>query len=47
MNKVAVWDYASITREGYPALSHDEKEKLIRRYYSDMKSRSSGEFYFI
>ena len=47
MNKVVVWDYASITRESYLALSHDEKEKLIRRYYSDMKSRSSGKFYFI
>ena len=48
MKKVTVWDYASITRDSYLALSHDEKEKLIRRYYFDTKSRGgSGKFYFI
>ena len=47
MKKVTAWDYVSITRESYLALSHDEKEKLITRHYSDMKSRSSGKFYFI
>ena len=37
MKKVTVWGYTSIARESYLALSHDEKEKLIRKYYSDMK----------
>ena len=40
MKKVTIWDYGSITRDSYLSLSHDEKEKLIRRYYSDMKIRS-------
>ena len=44
MKKVTVWDYASIAKDSYLALSHHEKEKLISRYYSDMKSRGSGKF---
>ena len=44
MKKVTVLNYVSISRDSYPALSHDEKEKLIRSYYSDMKSRGSGKF---
>ena len=44
MKKVTVLDYLSISRDSYPVLSHDEKEKLIRSYYSDMKSRGSGKF---
>ena len=47
MKKVTIWDYASITRDSYLALSHDKKEKLISRYYSDMKSRGSSKIYFI
>ena len=40
--------YSSITRDSYLALSHDGKEKLIRSYYFDMKSRGgSDKFYFI
>ena len=44
MKKVKAWDYASVTRDSYPALSHDDKERLIRNYYSDMKSEGSGNF---
>ena len=48
MKKVTIWAYASINREIYFALSRDEKEKLIRRYYFNMKSGGgSGNFYFI
>ena len=48
MKNVTIWDHASITKDSYLALSHDEKEKLIRRYYFDTKSRGgSGKFYFI
>ena len=44
MKKVTVLNYVSISRDSYPALSHDETEKLIRSYYSDMKSRGSSKF---
>ena len=37
-------DYASIARDSYLTISHHEKEKLISRYYSDMRSRGSGKF---
>ena len=47
MKKVTIWDYTSITRDTYLALFHDEKKKLFRRYYSDMKSRGSGKFLLI
>ena len=46
MKKVTIWDYASITRESYLALSCDEKEKLIRGYYSNMESRGSLKFIY-
>ena len=42
--QIPIWDYSSISRESYIALSNFEKEKLIRNYYSDMKSRGSGKF---
>ena len=32
--KVTIWDYASISRESYLALSRHEKEKLIKHFYS-------------
>ena len=44
MEMVPVWDYANISRENYLSLSHDDKEKIIRQYYSDMKARSNGKF---
>ena len=48
MKKVSIWDYALITRDSYLDFSHDEKEKLIRRYYFDMKIRGdSSKFYFV
>ena len=48
MKNVTVWEYASISGENYLALAQDEKENFIRRYYSDMKSRSSRKiFYFV
>ena len=48
MKKVPTWNYASITRDSYLTVPHDEKEKLIRRYCFDMKSRGgSVKFYFI
>ena len=46
MKNVSIWDYTSISSDSYLALSHDEKEKLIWSYSSNMKSRRSGKFYF-
>lgn len=47
MKKGTLWDYTSITRHSHLALSHDKKEKLITNYYSDVKSRGSGIFFFV
>ena len=44
MKKVPVWDYANISRENYQSLSYDDKEKIIRRYYFNMKAQSGGKF---
>ena len=44
MQQISIWDYSSISRESYIALSYFEKEKLIRNYYFDMKSRGSSNF---
>ena len=44
MRGIPIWDYGSISRDSYLAFSHDEKEKLITNYYSDMNSRSNDEF---
>ena len=39
MSKVTVWEYNSISRENYLAPPRDEKEKIIRNYYSEMLKR--------
>ena len=44
MKRVTIWDYANISRENYLSLSHDDKEKIIRQYYFDIKARSGGKF---
>ena len=44
MKTITVWDYANISKENYLSLFHDDKEKIIRQYYFDMKARSSGKF---
>ena len=43
MKQILIWDYGLVSSDSYLALSYDEKEKLIRNYYSDMKSHGSGE----
>ena len=45
MKRLRVWNYVSITRYSYLARSYDEKGKLIRICYSDLKSRGSVKFY--
>ena len=42
MNKVPVWEYYGISREVYLSCSDSDKQDKINKYYSDMKSRSSG-----
>ena len=42
MKSVTVWDYANISTEKYLSLSHDDKEKIIRQYYFDKKTRNGG-----
>ena len=44
MKQIAIWDYSSISRDSCLALSYEEKGKLIKNYYHDMKNRSSGPF---
>ena len=38
MKKLIVWDHANISKESY------DKEKIIRKYYVDMKARGSVDF---
>ena len=45
--KVPMWDYANISKENYLSTSYEDKEKIIKQYYLDMKFRSGGEFEFI
>ena len=45
--KVPVWDYANISKENYLSISYEDKEKIIKQYYLDMKFRSGGESEFI
>ena len=45
--KVPVWDYANISKENYLSMSYEDKEKIIKQYYLDMKFRSGGESEFI
>ena len=37
MKQIAIWDYSSISRDSYLALSCEEKEKLVKSYYLNMK----------
>ena len=38
MKQFAIWDYSSISRDRYLALSYQEKEKLIKNCYNDIKT---------
>ena len=39
MKKVKVWDYANISKENYVSLSNEDKEKIIKQYYFNMKTK--------
>ena len=47
MKQITIWDFYGISKEKYFALSEQEKRVKISQYYSDMKSKGTGEFYSV
>ena len=47
MKQITIWEYFGLSKDKYLALSEPEKRVKICQYYSDMKSKSAGEFFFI
>ena len=45
MKQITIWDFYSISKEQYLAMSEQEQRLKISDYYSNMKSKASGEFY--
>ena len=45
MKQVTIWDYYGLSKDNYLALPEPEKRVKISQYYSDMKSKSGGEFF--
>ena len=43
MKKITIWDFFGISKEQYLAIPEQEKRVKISQYYSDMKSKSTGE----
>ena len=46
MKQVTIWDYFGLSKDNYFALPEPEKRIKISQYYSDMKSKGAGEFFF-
>ena len=47
MKQVAIWEYFGLSKSDYLALPEPEKKVKISQYYSDMKSKGAGEFFFV
>ena len=47
MKQVAIWEYFGLSKSDYVALPEPEKRVKICQYYSDMKSKGVGEFFFV
>ena len=47
MKQVTIWDYFGLSKDNYLALTEPEKRVKISQYYSDMKSKGAGEFFFV
>ena len=47
MKQVAIWEYFGLSKSDYLALPEPEKRVKISQYYSDMKSKGAGEFFFV
>ena len=45
MKQITIWDFYSISKEQYLAMSEQEQRLKISDYYSNMKSKGSCEFY--
>ena len=46
MKQITIWDFFGISKEQYLAIPEQEKRIKISQYYSDMRSKSTGEFCF-
>ena len=46
MKQVNIWDYYGLSKGNYFPLPEPEKRVKISQYYSDMKSKGAGEFFF-
>ena len=46
MKQITIWDFFGISKEKYLAMPEQEKRVKISQYYSDMRSKSTGEFFF-
>ena len=46
MKQIPIWDFFGISKEQYLAIPEKEKRVKISQYYSDMRSKSRGEFCF-
>ena len=46
MKQITIWDFFGISKEQYLAMPEQEKRVKISQYYSDMRSKSTGEFFF-
>ena len=46
MKQVTIWDYYGLSKDKYLALPEPEKRVKISQYYSDMKSKGAGKFFF-
>ena len=46
MKQITMWDFFGIIKEQYLAIPEQEKRVKISQYYSDMRSKSTGEFFF-
>ena len=46
MKQITIWDFFGISKEQYLAIPDQEKRAKISQYYSDMRSKSTGEFFF-
>ena len=47
MKQVTIWDYYGLSKDNYFALTEPEKRVKISQYYSYMKSKGAGKFFFL
>ena len=47
MKQVTIWKFFGLSKSDYVALPEPEKRARISQYYSEMKCKGAGEFFFI